>query len=178
MSNVMLHVAAKAQAIKSGSTTSALPSPDNATLTLLSSWMDSHLQVDSKLFQMLYGRVKAAVDLCIVEESSAQFSSQFRHPIIRPSPDLPALPMATTGPLARKSKRSRESDEETELEQSSNKRVKSSRIETESGSKIDTLLARGGLAPLQREVRLLANRLGTIYRFNFEVHERRCVFFP
>lgn len=175
MSNVMLHVAATAQAVKAGSSsTNPLPPPDAATLNLLSSWMDSHLQPDSKLFQMLHGRVRAAVDLCIVEEAQSQVAAQLRLPMSKSTHDLPILPMASAVTLTKNTKRCREPDEAIEADQeSSSKRVKLNHEDTETRSKTDELLARGGLVPLQREIRLLANRIGTIYRFNFEVHERR-----
>jgi hypothetical protein len=78
MKDVLLQIAARAKSLDGTHQTSALsekrrtalPTPDSATLGVLSSWMDTNLRPRAKLFELMQARLRQTIAAVVEDESS------------------------------------------------------------------------------------------------------------
>ncbi|GAA6049802.1 hypothetical protein NBRC10513_001223 [Rhodotorula toruloides] len=202
MQDVLLQLAARAKQVNKvdAQPVSPAPLPDADTLKLVSSYFETNVKADGKLFQLLQKRLRETIELAVEEEMAKEkergplaftgWWQSSREPATmttgsirrgsviagnkngaRPDADL----MATSSPVRGRKRSLGDRDQDVESTPSLEHVVAEKRQRTESSfsaksSPFEAALQRNGLTALSSEVRLLAGRIAKVASFNISVY--------
>lgn len=201
MADVLLQVAARAEAVKQGREASHnMAPPSQKGLAMLQGWMDTNMRACSPLFRLLQSRLRENLQRIICSQygpEAGSASSAWWMRSIQPIEEssLSSLPTPLTSSWGQCSKAARLMDLPA-VNGSANRPFKRSRDDTagqfssrkrrkvmsqfgiqgidggeNEESAIESLLRQHGLYCLRRELQALSDRIGKVSAFNVEVWE-------
>ncbi|KAK4050981.1 Protein SOSEKI 1 [Microbotryomycetes sp. JL201] len=189
-----LQLAARAHSIKTGS----VSTPDKQTLAVVKSYISTHLNTNSKVFQLLQARLKATLSCVIQEELATEdnrtwWLSSTEIPIPTPINGDQSAPT----PGSRKScasrpislmvdptivaitpSRSLKRQLDTQQPDHSGKKIKTKAgtpaparsVNALAAADFESLLIKNGLTPLKNEVKVLGQRIARVTSFHLAVY--------
>lgn len=193
--DVLLQIAARAEAVKAGKTDFAdISIPDTATINLLQGWMNNNLRPKADLFRLFQSRLREGLQRLVMAEygsdgssaSSSWWMRSTQHTEATEPEFIPSVPL-NWGQCSRASrmqdltlvshssprshKRLRD-DAEDAMPRKKRKVAATTSDRPASKSEaveLDAFFKRSGLYSLRQEVQALGDRMGKVAAFNVEV---------